>query len=476
MSPPAPAATLPGLLLVRAAERPRDVALRKKDLGRWKQYSWEEYARRTEAVALGLLGLGVERDDRVAVQSGNRPAWVFTDLAVQSIGAVSAGVDPDGSVADLADALERSAAVVLVAEDEEQLDKALEVQARLPALRRIVVVDPRGVRQLDDPAIMTFAELEELGRRKLDDGSDQRWRDGVAALDPSHAAALVHTPRGRTAVFSHANLVAAGASFQEALGLRADDEMLSYLPLSHVAERVAAIATALVACYAVNFGEGAAEFARDVCEVQPTYFVATPQVWEQMMTTAAVRMEDATLTKRGIYRYWLARGGALAPRRMAGRLRPGDRVVDALGWLLLYRTLRAKLGLARARAVVSRGAPIASPVLEYFWAIGVPVRESYGVTESTSAGTVSPVPGTRAGTAGKAMPGVELRVAGDSEVLVRGPTVFLGYDEGPSGTVAAIDGGGWLHTGDLGALDGDGYLAVVGRKEDHSLVEELYRS
>lgn len=458
--------TLPALLLDQAAREPARVALRKKELGRWRTYTWEEYATRTAAVGLGLLELGVQPGDRVAIHSENRPAWVLADVGAQGIGAVTVGIYPTSPAAEVKYLLGHSGATVLIVEDEEQLDKAMAVRHETPELHHIVVIDTRGVRVLDDPMVSTFAELEALGARR----SPDEWRRHVEQLKMGVPAIVVYTsgttgpPKG--AMISHANLLAAGAAFQEIFGVRSDDEALSYLPLCHIAERLGSVVNALHSGYVVNFGESGESFATDMREVQPTYFLGVPRVWEKMLAGVQVRMNDASRLKRANYRFWLARGAALAGRRMRGRLGPGNRLVYAIGWVFLYRSVRDKLGLARVRVAISGAAPIAPQVLEFFWALGVPVREGYGQTEGTALATYTPAGDVRMGKVGTALPGVELNIAADGEILVRGAGVFLGYFNDEAATRQAVDANGWLHTGDVGELDADGYLTISDRKKD----------
>jgi long-chain acyl-CoA synthetase len=469
---PQAVATLPDLLLQQAAQRPRAVALRKKHLGRWKQYTWAEYLRRTERVAAGLLELGVQAGDRVAIHSGNRPAWLFADLAVQGLGAVSVGIYPTSPASEVAYLLGHCEAVVLVAEDQEQVDKALAVIDQLPVLRTIVVVDPRGLERGRDDRVITLAELEALGeaRRARHPDGDDEWADHVRGLDAQSVALIVYTsgttgaPKG--AMLSHANLLAAARAFQAVFGVSAGDEVLSYLPLCHIAERLASVINAVAAGYTVNFGEGGDAFANDLREVQPTYFLGVPRVWEKMMATVQIRVGDASPLKRTTYRLWMGRGQALAAKRMTGRLNPLDRAVAGLGWLFLYRTLREKLGLGRVRIAVSGAAPVAPEVLTYFWALGVPVREGYGQTEGTAVATFTPAHDIRIGKVGVAVPGTEIRLADDGEILIRGPAVFLGYYKDDEATAATIDADGWLHSGDVGELDADGFLTITDRKKD----------
>ncbi|HEY8524973.1 MAG TPA: AMP-binding protein [Acidimicrobiales bacterium] len=458
--------TLPAVLLRRAAETPDRVALREKHLGIWRQHTWANYAAGAAAVGLGLRALGVGPGDRVAIHSLNRVAWVLGDLASQGIGAITVGVYPTSPAAEAGYVLEHSGSKVLIAEDEEQVDKALEVRDRLPDLERIVVVDPRGV-DLADPQLMTFADLQALGREA---GGVDDFAALVAGLDPDEPAIMVYTsgttgpPKG--ALLSHANLQAAARNGDRVFEVTPDDEVLSYLPLCHVAERLVTVIDGVSHGYVVNFGDGVDDLANDLREIQPTFFLGVPRVWEKLLAGITIRMEDAGWLKRANYRFWMARGARLARRRWRGGLGPVGRVVYALGWLLLYRSLRRKIGMSRIRVALSGAAPIAPQVLEYFWALGVPVLEGYGMTENTAQATITPADDVRIGKVGVAVPDCEVRIATDGEILTRGPGTFVGYHRDPEATAAAIDAEGWLHTGDIGELDADGFLTITDRKKD----------
>jgi long-chain acyl-CoA synthetase len=342
------------------------------------------------------------------------------------------------------------------------------VRARTPALRHIAVVDPRGVRVLDDPMVRTLADIEAMGAGRADALDEYRRR--VASLDPAATAVIVYTsgttgpPKG--AMLSHRNLLAVADGAAQAYGAGQGDEVLSYLPLCHIAERLVSVISALHGGYVVNFGEGGESFANDLREVQPTFFLGVPRVWEKMLAGIQIRMNDASPLKRAMYRVWIRQGQRIAPKRMAGRMSPVDRLVYGLGYVFLYRSLRQKLGLSRVRVALSGAAPIAPQVLEYFWALGVPVREGYGQTENTALCTYTPDDDVRIGTVGKALPGVEIRIADDGEILTRSPGVFQGYFRNEPATRETIDDEGWLHTGDVGVLDEHGFLTITDRKKD----------
>jgi long-chain acyl-CoA synthetase len=460
-------ASLPAMLLGHATTRPTAVAMRVKELGVWRGITWNEYAGHASNVGLGLLELGAGPGDRVGVLSENRPEWLFADLGIQGIGAVTIGLYATGSEADIAQVLHHSGAKVVIVEDEEQLDKTLAVRDRLPRLEKVVVVDTRGIRSLADPFTMSFDQLEERGVQRAR-RTPSEWRDRVGELAVSDAAIVVYTsgvvgpPQG--VVLSHGNLAAAAAVTTEFYGARSGDEVLSYLPLCHIAERMVSVVAAVRAGYVVNFGEGGESFANDLREVQPTFFLGVPRVWEKLMASVQSRIGYATWLKRWMYKTWHKQGARHAEARMRGDRR--GRVSAFLGWLFLYRSLREKLGMARIRIALSGAAPIAPDVLRYFWSFGIPVREVYGQTENTTLATATPARDVRIGAVGRALPGVELRVTDDGEVLVRGPGTFLGYLDDADATRAALDADGWLHTGDLGVSDGDGFLTITGRKTE----------
>ncbi|MCZ7525237.1 MAG: AMP-binding protein [Acidimicrobiia bacterium] len=458
--------SLPALLLGHAARRPEALALRHKRLGLWQEVSWSEYATRSAQVGLGLLALGVEPGDRVAVHSENRPEWCYADLGIQGIGAVTVGIYPTSPAAEVEYLVGHSESVVLVVEDEEQLDKALEVRDRLPRLRKIVVIDTRGVKNLDDELLMTFEELEALGAAH----DPAEWAERAAGVAAEDVAVIVYTsgttgpPKG--AMLSQANLLAMGLMLSDALASRPEDEVLSYLPLCHVAERLVSVVVALTAGYVVNFGEGGDAFANDLREVQPTVFVGVPRVWEKMLAAVRIRVESSTWLKRRLFDLWLRRGARVAARRRSGRAGPVDAAVGFLAWLSVFRTLRRKLGLGRVRLALSGAAPIAPQVLELFWAVGVPVLEVYGQTECSGVATMMPSDDVRLGTVGTALPGVEVRTGELGEILVRSEAVFVGYFRNEEATREAVDPEGWLHTGDVGELDADGYLVITDRMKD----------
>lgn len=460
--------TLPARLLHWERATPDRLALRHRDLGLWREFSWRDYAERSARTGLGLLALGVNTGDRVAIIGDNRPEWLFTDLGAQGIGAVVVGVYATSPADEIHYVLEHSESMVAVVEDEEQLDKVLAVRERLPALRHIVLMEPRGATQhLAEGVAITFDALLELGEAR-----DRREFDTrVAALDPSALAVLVYTsgttgpPKG--AMLSHANLDAAAVSVPAVFTATQDDEILSYLPLCHIAERIFSVIAPVAVGARVSFGGGADELVADLREVQPTIFFGVPRVWEKMLAGIEVRMGDASWFKRKNFHAWIGVGRRLARKRLDRLpLTPLDRALEALGWLLLYRPLRERLGMARVRYAGSGAAPVAPQVIETFWSLGVRIREAYGQTEGTGLATYTPEDDVRPGSVGVPYDGIELRIADDGEILLRGSCVFAGYLKNPEATRDTVDPDGWLHSGDVGELSPDGVLTITDRKKD----------
>ncbi|MBC7897415.1 MAG: AMP-binding protein [Cytophagaceae bacterium] len=460
--------TLPALLRRNAKTAADAVALRHKDLGLWREYSWSEYADRTARVGLGLLALGVQPGDRVAILGENRPEWLWGDLGAQGIGALVVGVYSTSPAAEVEYILEHSGTTVAIVEDEEQLDKLLEVRERLTALRHIVLIEPRGARGwLEGGQAITFDALLALGAK----GDVADYWAFVDALDLAAVAIIVYTsgttgpPKG--AMLTHANLSLTGQSWLRIWEATAEDELLSYLPLCHILERALSTVVALTARYRVSFGGGGESLVADLREVQPTLFVGVPRVWEKMLATIEIKMGDASWLKRRNYALWMAKGRVLARKTLSGQKWSAvDHVVHALGWLLLYRPLKERLGMARVRAAGSGAAPIAPQVLEFFWALGVPVQEGYGQTEGSALATFNPRGAARIGTVGIPTPGAEIRIAEDGEILVRSGGVFAGYYRNDDATRETVDAEGWLHSGDVGQLDAEGYLRITDRKKD----------
>ena len=461
--------TLPGRLLHRASTQPRDVALRVKERGIWREITWAGYLAEVDAAAHWLRTAGVGPGDHVAILSDNRPEWLYADLAAQSIGARSVGVYQTNPPEDVAYVVRHSRARVLICEDQEQVDKAVAVAAETPGLEKVVVVEPRGTRGYDDPRLVTWEAAIGAGRER----AGQRpafLGESVAALDPAAAAMVIYTsgttgpPKG--ALLSHENALAVADPLVPLLGLTARDAVLSYLPLCHVAEKIFSLFLPLSIGLVTHFGESIETVREDLREVQPTLFLGVPRIWEKMQAGVLLKMGDASWLKRALFRLSLRVGEAAARRRMEGRSSGADAIRRGVADALVFRALRERLGLRRCRLPVTGAAPVSAELLAWFRSIGVPVVEGYGMTECAGVSHLNPPGGVRLGSVGPPIPGVTQRLAEDGEVLVRGPNVFLGYLHDDAATREAIDDEGWLVTGDVGEVDEDGYLRITGRKKE----------
>jgi long-chain acyl-CoA synthetase len=461
--------TVPGLFFREAPRRAGRVAMRRKRLGVWEETTWQAYAEEVRAVALGLAALGVERGQRVAIASENRPEWLVFDLAAQSAGAVPVGIYTTNSVAECEYIVAHSESVVYLAEDEEQLDKVLAFRERTPSLTKIVVVDPKGLRHFTDPMVMTFAELLDVGR-KLEVREPGLFERRLEAVEPDDLGTIVYTsgttgpPKG--AMLSHRTALWTSELIGKVEPTSDRDELLSYLPLSHVAQRLLSVFDHVRYGYVVNFVENLDTFPADLREVRPTQFFGPPRVWEKFYSAITLNVAEATPFKRTCYRAALGVGLRHA-RVTLGRRRasPLLRLTAALARETVGRRLRAHLGLDRVTFAFTGAAPISPDLIYFFHALGVGLREVYGQTENCGPATIHRGDDVMPGTVGTPFPGVEVRIADDGEILLRGGNIFQGYFKNPEATADTLRGG-WLHTGDVGNLTPEGHLRITDRKKD----------
>jgi len=464
--------TVPRLLAERARSDPQRVVFRHKYRGVWEPITWETYRERTEAFTHGLRSLGVGRGDRVAIHSENRPEWVYADVATETLRAIVVGVYPTNPTAELSYLLQNSGTKVLVAEDQEQVDKALAALADCPALERIVVIDPKGLGGYDHPAIVTYEEVERRGRERAAAEPDAFTRL-IGETEADDPAVIVYTsgttgpPKG--AVLTHRNGLSSAIGFGAGLGITGDEVTVSYLPLCHLAERVWTIYAPVLWGVNANFAESIATVQRDIFEIAPTFFGAVPRISDKMRSSVEIRMQDAAYLKRKNYEVWMRVGRRLASERLAngGRLAWRSRLLDRLGDVMLYRPLRNRLGLKRVRHYLVGTAPVSPDLMEWFHAIGLRMFQTYGQTECGGASHAHRGWDIRFESVGVPFDGVECTIeAATGEVLLRGDGVFGGYWDNPAATAQTVDEDGWLHTGDVGVIDEDGHLRIVGRIKD----------
>jgi long-chain acyl-CoA synthetase len=475
---PGPAATIASRVRGWALAGPRQIAMRRKDRGIWQEVSWAQYWDTVQNVAHGLLALGVQPGDRIAIHSENRPEWLYSDVAAVAVRATTVGLYPTNPPPEVGYLLSHSGAKVLVAEDQEQVDKALAVIDRCPALTRIVYLEPRGIRhRYDHPALLSWDDFLLMGVAHRD-GHPEAIAQRMAAATADDIATLIYTsgttgpPKG--AMLSVANVEYAIATLVEGGGFTSpppgpDDLVLSYLPLCHVAERIFTVWFNAGAGVQANFAESIATVQANLREVQPTILFGVPRIWEKILATVQIRLASASPVKRLNARLWLRVADRIGATlvRTGGRHTIGTRLAYAAGWLFFYRALRERIGVRRVRYAASGAAPIAPDVLKFFMGIGVPMHEVYGMTENTAIATGNRPGRVKVGTVGEPHPGVDLRIdEATGEILTRHRGVFVGYFQDPAATAAAKTPDGWLHTGDIGEWIDGTHVRITDRAKD----------
>jgi long-chain acyl-CoA synthetase len=461
--------TLPKLFCQVVAQRGDKVAMREKDLGIWRSISWREYGEKAKQVGLGLVALELRPGDVVSIIADNCPEWLFTDMGVLSVGGVTNGIYTTDSPSQVEYIVNDSGTRFFFAENEEQLDKILEVRSRCRELSKIFLFDMEGLHKYWDDQVMAFGSLLELGAA-YERKHPGVWDRLVNIAEPKDLAILVYTsgttgpPKG--AMLSHSNILFQ-LGYPDAIAhLGEGDEQLSFLPLCHIAERTVSVFFPLHSGATVNFAESRDTLPDDLREVGPALFFAVPRVWEKFYSGVALRMREATPLGKLAYHWAIGTGMHMADHCIR-RTRPavGLRLLHRLADLLVLDNIRRSLGLHRVRGAATGAAPIAPEVIKWFMALGIDLREVYGQTENCGLATIVPRDRIRLGTVGLARPDTEVRISPNGEILLKGPHVFMGYYKNPQKTADTIVDG-WLHTGDIGEFDDEGFLKITDRMKD----------
>ena len=461
--------TVPKLFFHRVEKYKDRVALRKKDLGIWDKITWLQYGEMVRRVGMGLVALGLKPKDRVAIMGESRPEWLYADLGNLSVNGVSVGVYTTCSSEEVKYHLSHSEARFFFVEDEEQLDKALEIREQLPKLEKIIVMDMKGLRHFNDPMVISFDELLEKGR-ELDEKDPALFEQRVEKTRPQDIATFVYTSGTtgppKAALLSHFNVLSNSNAFAKHVPAFDTDVILSYLPLCHIGERTMSVYHAINMGFTVFFAEGPDTVPENLREVSPTFFFGVPRIWEKFHSAINIGVQNATWFKRQSYRLAMKVGETAALKKMSHqRLSFLLWSINQLASVTVFRKTKKLLGIDRARFALSGAAPISPDVLRYFHALGVDIRESYGMTETSSLISMHKDGNIRLGTCGEPLPGVEVKIGKDGEIIVRGDNVFQGYFKDEENTKRTLVDG-WLHTGDLGEMDEDGSLRITGRKKD----------
>ena len=461
--------TVPKLFFHRVEKYKDRVALRKKELGLWNKITWRQYGEMVRRVGIGLVALGLKPKDRVAIIGDSRPEWLYADLGNLSVNGVSVGVYTTCSSEEVKYHLSHSEARFFFVEDEEQLDKALEIREQLPNLEKIIVMDMKGLRHFNDPMVISFDELLEKGR-EIDEKDPALFKQRVEKTRPQDIATFVYTSGTtgppKAAMLSHFNVLSNSNSFAKHVPAFDTDVILSYLPLCHIGERTMSVYHAINMGFTVFFAESPDTVPENLREVSPTFFFGVPRIWEKFHSAINIGVQNATWFKRQSYRLAMKVGETAARKKMNHqRLSFLLWSINQLASVTVFRKTKRLLGIDRARFALSGAAPINPDVLRYFHALGVNIRESYGMTETSSLISMHKDGNIRLGTCGEPLPGVEVKIGKDGEILVRGDNVFQGYFKDEENTKRTLVDG-WLHTGDLGEMDEDGSLRITGRQKD----------
>jgi long-chain acyl-CoA synthetase len=466
-----PGETLPAMFWNAVRARGDKVWLRQKDLGIWRMWTWNQVGEAVGEIGHGLIALGFGARETASVLSNTNVEWVLSDLAILSAGGVSNGIYPTDAATQVHYLCEDSSTTILFVEDDEQLDKALEVRARLPLLRKIVVFDMEGLRELDDPQVISLAKLRELGRQHAQ-AHPQALEQRMAACRPEDLAILIYTsgttgkPKG--AMHSHKGLVYTIRGYNTLIAQHEDDERMCFLPLCHVAERLGGEFFAMYSGSILNFVENPDTVPENVREISPTVFTAVPRVWEKFYSGVMISLKEASRLQQATYAWAIGVGTRIADKVLAGQPVPGGlKAQFTLARWLALNNVRKLIGIHRARYLVTGAAPISPDLVRWYLALGIPMLEVWGMTESCGASTGMPVDRIKPGSIGPATSYNEVRIdPATGEILVRGPNVFMGYLNQPEKTAETIDAEGWLHTGDVGTVDGEGFFRITDRMKD----------
>ncbi|HEX5597568.1 MAG TPA: AMP-binding protein [Micromonosporaceae bacterium] len=461
--------TFPRLLMQHAVQQPDAVALQEKRYGIWQPLTWAQYAQRVSHLAYGLADLGIQRGDVVAVLGDNRPEWLITELAAQCLGAAVIGVYPTSIGEEIRHVLSLAEVRVVVAEDQEQVDKLIRLKDALPKLTTIVYYDPRGLSGYPEPYLMKFTDVEAAGAEAAKARPD--WlADEIAQGKPDDVAVICTTSgttaQPKAAELSHANLLAMAENLTQIDPIRPGFRYVSFLPLAWIGEQMLAVACGLRHGMTLSFPEEAATQRADLREIGPDVMFSPPRIWESMLSEVQVRIDEAGWLKRRVFGWAYGVGDRVATRRGDGTrpgplLRAAYQVANAVG----LRPVRDQLGLARVRRCYTGGAPLSPDVFRFFHAIGVNLKQIYGQTEICGIAVTHRDGNVRFHTVGTPIPGTELRISDDGEILLRSESVFRSYLHNPAATAAARTEDGWLRTGDAGYLD-EGELVVIDRQSD----------
>lgn len=469
------AVTVPQFFLHQAQTQPRGkVALRQKEFGIWREFTWADSYEQVRAFALGLLTLGAQRGGTICTVGDNDRQYLWAYLGLQAIGAAQVGLFTDATPAEVAYIIDHSDAAFVLAKDQEQCDKLLEIRDRIPRVRRVIYWDERGLWHYDEPWLMPFEEVQALGRELVEREPD-RFETEVALGRADDLAMLCYTSgttgRPKGVMLSHGNVLSAIDLYQSVDPRRDTDNHVSFMPMGWIAEPILGIAAHVYAGVVMNFPEEPETVRQNIREIAPEMLFYNSRLWDSLVATVQVRMNDATRLNRALYERFLPIGYRMADAKFSGETAgPGLRAAYAVGDRLVFGPLRNQMGLSRVRAAYTAGSSLSPDAMRFFHALGINLKQIYGSTEVTGGATVHRDDAIKFASVGPAAPGIDIRIAPDGEIQIAGPTVMQGYYKDPEGTARDIvtdpDGRRWFRTGDAGYIDDDGHLIYLDRVKD----------
>jgi long-chain acyl-CoA synthetase len=462
--------TLPALLRRNALRyADRKVALREKEFGIWQAITWKEYYENVRDFALGLHELGFRRGDKLSVIGDNRPEWFYSELAVQSLGGAVVGVYPDSHLDQVEYIINHSDSTFVLAGDQEQADKILSIKEKCPKIGRAIVDDSKGMRSYDDPILIFLKHVQKLGR-ELANKKPNLFEEMIDRLSPEDVGTIVYTsgttglPKG--SMITQKNMTSIGRFLDQVDEAKETDNYVSFLPLSWIGEQHFALYWSLTKAFTVNFPEKVETAQQNIREIGPDIMLAPPRIWEKMCSDIQVKIQDAAWIKRYIYDIVLKIGYRITDFKLKKKTPPIYlRSLKWIGFWLLFRSLKNYLGLARVRHVYTGGAPLGPEIFHMFQALDVNIKQAYGMTEQSGGTMIHRTDDIRLETVGKPLPGIEIKVSDDGELLFKGDTIFKGYYKDPEATKRALRDG-WFHTGDAAIIDEDGQVVIIDRMSD----------
>ncbi len=463
--------SVPALLDRNAREFGGSPAYREKEYGIWQSWTWSEAKDEIEALALGLLNLGVNRGDHVAIIGRNRPTLYWSMVATQMCGAVPVPLYQDAVAEEMEYVLGHCGARFVIAADQEQVDKVIEVQEDLHQFEHMIYVDPRGMRKYDHTRLHEFSHVQAQGRAARDEFSKE-LETRKAELNYDSTCVMLYTsgttgkPKG--VVLSNRNIIESGKASSEFDSLRRDDEVLAYLPMAWVGDFIFSIGQAYWTGFCVNCPESVETLLNDLREIAPSYYFAPPRIFETQLTQIMIRMEDASPMKQRMFKHFMAHARRVGPDILDGKpVSFGDRMKYALGEVLVYGPLKNAMGFSKVRVGYTAGEAIGPEIFDFYRSLGINLKQLYGQTEASVFITVQPDGEVRSDTVGVPAPGVELRIAENGEVFYRSPGVFVEYYNNPDSTAGTKDADGWVATGDAGFIEeSSGHLRIIDRAKD----------